>query len=212
MINLSKGQKIDLTKKDGSALANILVGLGWQEADKGTQKKKGILGGLFGGGDDGSRYEIDIDASVLLVDAAGRISGRDGIIYFNHRTHSNGCIAHQGDNLVGGKMGDLEDSEQIKVNLPQVPSDIAKLVFIVNIYDCVNRHQHFSMVRDAYIRIIDQDAGTELARYNLTEDYAGCTSIVVGEAVRTGNGWTFEAIGEGGTDRSISEMASRYGT
>ena len=31
MINLTKGQKIDLTKDDKSALTRINVGLGWDE-------------------------------------------------------------------------------------------------------------------------------------------------------------------------------------
>ena len=43
-INLSKGQKVDLTKGN-EGLSKVIIGLGWDEAAK---SKGGLLGGLFG--------------------------------------------------------------------------------------------------------------------------------------------------------------------
>ena len=46
-ISLQKGQKIDLTK-GGGGLRQVMVGLGWDEAQQSSGG--GFLKGLFGGG------------------------------------------------------------------------------------------------------------------------------------------------------------------
>jgi len=209
MIELRKGQKIDLSKKDGSQLTHVLVGLGWDQGAVAPEGKRGFFAKLMKGSEAPAR-DVDIDASVLLADANGKVASNQDVVYFAHKTHSSGAIVHIGDNLVGGKMGGMEDSEQIKVDLSKVPASISRLAFIVNIYDCVSRRQHFGMVHNAYIRIIDQDSKEQLARYSLTDDYKDLTSIVVGEAVRDGSGWSFSAIGEGGSATSISQMVQAY--
>lgn len=213
MVNLSKGQKIDLTKKDGSKLVHVLVGLGWEEAQAAPpqEKKKGILGMLSKNrsGSSGPVQPIDIDASVFLT-ASGKVADKNDVIYFGRKTHSSGAVVHKGDNLVGGKMGGLEDSEQIAVDLGRIPRDIDGAAFVVNIYDCVHRGQDFGMVRNAYIRIIDQDTREELIRYSLTDEYAGYTAIKVGTANRTADGWEFQAVGIGSHASGINEMLKEY--
>ncbi len=199
-ISLKKGQKIDLSKKDGSKLTNILVGLGWQQ----VQQSGGLLGMLK------HKQDVDIDASVILTGADGKIVTNDDVIFYNHKDHPSGCVHHCGDNLVGGKMDGLDDSEQIQVDLTRVPPQIERLVFVVSIYDCVKRNQHFGMVRDAYIRIVDNDKKEAIASYNLTEDYSGMTSLIVGEIYRRDGNWKFNAIGQPGKDTGISELARRY--
>lgn len=199
-ISLQKGQKIDLKKKDGSQLTKLMVGLGWKEV-----KKSGGLFGLFK-----SKVDVDIDASVLMLGADGKIPSKEEIIFFNHKDHPTGCVHHCGDNLVGGKMDGMEDSEQVLVDLSKVPQGIERIVFVVTIYDCVARKQHFGMVEDAYIRIVDQGAKETIANYNLTEDYSGRTSMTVGELSRQGGAWKFSAIGQPGEDPGIAELIQHY--
>ena len=199
-ISLQKGQKIDLHKKDGSQLTNLMVGLGWKE----VQQKGGLLG-LFKQKDD-----VDIDASVIMLNANGKIPSKEEIIFFNHKDHSTGCVHHCGDNLVGGTMGGMEDSEQILVDLTRVPQIVDRIVFVVNIYNCVQRKQHFGMVENAYIRIVDKGSNETIAYYNLTEDYSGKTSMVVGEIYRRGDSWKFNAIGQPGYDPGIADLVNRY--
>ena len=107
-------------------------------------------------------------------------------------------------------MGGMDDSEQILVDLTRVPQNIDRIVFVVNIYNCVQRKQHFGMVENAYIRIVDKGAGETIASYNLTEDYSGKTSMVVGEIYRRGDGWKFNAIGQPGYDPGIADLVNRY--
>lgn len=200
-ISLAKGQKINLQKKDGSQLTNIMVGLGWKEA---KQSGGGFLG-LFA-----QKVDVDIDASVIMLNANGKLPSKDETIYYNHKDHPTGCVHHCGDNLVGGTMGDMEDSEQIMVDLTKVPKNIERIMFVVNIYDCVKRKQHFGMVENAYIRIVDKGSSEDIASYNLTEDYSGKTSMIVGEIYRHDGDWKFNAIGQSGYDSGLGELFKRY--
>ena len=98
------------------------------------------------------------------------------------------------------------DDESIKVNLAAVPADVDKIVFPVSVYDAEVRQQGFGQVRNAFIRIVNQANGTEITRYDLTEDASSETAMVFGEIYRgnTGPGlpaggadWKFRAVGQG---------------
>lgn len=186
-INLQKGQKIDLTK-GGGGLRQVMVGLGWDEA-------QGSVGGLLGLFK--SKPEpIDCDASVILCGANGKIISNDikqTCVFFGNLRHPSGAIVHQGDNLTGAGEG---DDEQIMVNLQQVPADVDKMVFVVNIYDARARNQHFGMIKNAFIRLVDMDKKTEICKFNLSENYSNMTGLVVGEIYRKGGEWKFNAIGQ----------------
>lgn len=203
-INLQKGQKIDLTKGN-PGLAKIMVGLGWDEV-AGKPKSGGILGGLFGGGG-GSSAAIDCDASAILLDAQGKLTNKNRLVYFGNLKSGDQSVIHSGDNLTGAGEG---DDEQIQVDLSKVPSDVQKIVFVVNIYDCVKRKQDFGLIANAFIRVVNPVGNQEFCRYNLTDSYAGKTSLVVAEVYRHNNEWKFAAIGEGTNDGSLSELVRRY--
>ncbi|WP_026657786.1 TerD family protein [Butyrivibrio sp. AC2005] len=192
-INLQKGQKIDLTK-GGSGLSRIMVGLGWDEAQQPPQQSGGLLG-LFKSQPE-VKQDIDCDASAILLNANGKLYGTDAndcVVYFGNLTHSSGAIVHQGDNLTGEGEG---DDEQIMVNLSMVPSDVDKIVFVVNIYDANVRNQHFGMIQNAFIRLVDLSNNSEICRFNLSENYSGMTGMVVGEIYRRNGEWKFNAIGQ----------------
>jgi len=203
-INLQKGQKIDLTKGN-PGLSKILVGLGWDEV-AGKPKSGGILGGLFGGGG-GSSAAIDCDASAILLDSQGKLTNKNRLVYFGNLKSGDQSVIHSGDNLTGAGEG---DDEQIQVDLSKVPSDVQKIVFVVNIYDCVKRKQDFGLIANAFIRVVNPVGNQEFCRYNLTDSYAGKTSLVVAEVYRHNNEWKFAAIGEGTNDGSLSELVRRY--
>ena len=182
-INLQKGQKIDLTK-GGGGLRQVMVGLGWDEAEQPR--------GFFAP----KPQPIDCDASAILCGANGRVISNDVsqcCVYFGNLRHSSGAIVHQGDNLTGEGDG---DDEQIMVNLPMVPPQVDKIVFVVNIYDARSRKQHFGLIRNAFIRLVDMDHKTEICRFNLYENYNNMTGLVVGEIYRKNGEWKFNAIGQ----------------
>lgn len=200
-INLQKGQKIDLTKGN-PGLSKILVGLGWDEVAK--PKSGGILGSLFGGG---ASAAIDCDASAILLNDQNKLTSKERLVYFGNLQSADKSVKHTGDNLTGAGEG---DDEQIQVDLGKVPSDVHKIVFVVNIYDAVKRKQDFGLIANAFIRVVNPVNDQEFCRFNLTENYAGRTSLVVAEVYRHNNEWKFAAIGEGSNDASLSELVRRY--
>ncbi len=201
MINLQKGQKIDLTKGNPN-LSKILVGLGWDPVrNKGGG---GFLSNILGGG---NTANIDCDASVYLLNAQGKLAKNKNLVYFGNLTSPCGSVRHSGDNLTGEGEG---DDEQIQVDLGRVPQDVHRLVFVVNIYDCVKRKQDFGMIKNAFIRIANNANGQELCRFNLSEGYAGKTTLIAGEVYRHNNEWKFAALGESTTDSGLQSLTNRF--
>ncbi|HBP63912.1 MAG TPA: stress protein [Desulfosporosinus sp.] len=204
-INLQKGQKIDLTKGN-PGLSKITVGLGWDEVASSAKPKSGILGSLFGGGA-GASAAIDCDASALLLNDQNKLTSKARLVYFGNLQSADKSVKHSGDNLTGAGEG---DDEQIQVDLANVPSEVQKIVFVVNIYDSTKRKQDFGLIANAFIRIVNSANDQEFCRYNLTESYAGKTSLIAAEVYRHNNEWKFAAIGEGTNDASLSELVRRY--
>ncbi len=201
-VNLQKGQKISLTKS-GSGLNKVMVGLGWDEA---RQTARGLRV-LFSA----APQPIDCDASAILCGDDGKIIGNkasDCCVYYGNLRHPSGAIVHQGDNLTGEGDG---DDEQIMVDLSKLPQEIAKIVFVVNIYDANVRHQHFGMIQNAFIRLVNMSNGSEICKYNLTDNYSGMTGLVVGEIYRREGEWKFNAIGQGVSEASrLDKLVALY--
>lgn len=197
-VNLVKGQKIDLTKGN-AGLNQIMVGLGWDPVTAG----KGLLKAMFGGG----QKDIDCDAAVIMVGANNKLGNNKDVVYFGNLTHPSRSVKHMGDNLTGDGAG---DDEQVFIELKSVPASIEKLIFVVNIYDCISRRQDFGMIQNAYIRIVDNQSKQELLRFNLTDNYKGYTALEVGEVYRNGGEWKFAALGNGTTDVSLKDMVNKY--
>ncbi|MBP1993495.1 stress response protein SCP2 [Paenibacillus eucommiae] len=196
-INLVKGQKIDLTKGN-AGLSKVVVGLGWDPA---MVEKKGFFGMKK------SAIEIDCDASAILLDEQGRLTKEKNVVFFGNLKSICNSVLHSGDNRTGEGDG---DDEQIVVQLNQVPADVHKIVFVVNIYDCVNRRQDFGMIQSAYIRVLNGSNDQEMIKFNLTENYTGKTSLIVGEIYRHGGEWKFTAVGEGSNDTTVGQLVKRY--
>ncbi len=198
-VKLQKGQKVSLSKEN-PGLSGIIVGLGWDEAQ--PQKSGGFFGSLFAS----APQDIDCDASAFVLQN-GRLMNSQDVVYFGNLTHSTGAIKHMGDNLTGGGDG---DDEQIVIDLKRIPSQYDKIVVVVNIYKAYNRNQHFGMIRNAFIRIVNSANGQEMLRYNLTDNYSGMTAMIFGEIYRHNGEWKFAAVGTGTKDGSISDLAKRY--
>ena len=196
-VNLQKGQKIDLTKTC-PGLSELMVGLGWDEV---PQPSTGFLGKILG-----TKTDIDCDASVFLL-TNGKLANDKDVVAFYNLKHKSGAVLHQGDNLTGAGDG---DDEQIKVLLDKIPANYDKLVFIVNIYQAVSRKQHFGMINNAFIRIVNAKSGQELCKYDLSENYDGMTAMIFGEVYRHSGEWKFSAIGQATKDSDIKGLAKRY--
>jgi tellurium resistance protein TerD len=186
-VSLSKGGNVSLTK-EAPGLTAITVGLGWDvRTTTGT--------------------DFDLDASAIVLDAAGKVLSDKHFVFFNNTATPDQTVVHTGDNLTG--QGDGDD-EQIKVNLAGLPPEVDKIVFPVSIYDADNRSQNFGQVRSAFIRVINQAGDAEIARYDLSEDAATETAMVFGEIYRNGAEWKFRATGQGYAS-GLSGIARDFG-
>lgn len=187
-VNLSKGQKVDLTKGN-PGLSKIIVGLGWD-----TNKYDG-----------GAKF--DLDAAAFLLAANGKVASESDFVFYGNLRHSSGGVEHMGDNRTGEGEG---DDEQIKVNLAAVPASVDKIGFTVTIYEAESRKQNFGQVSNAYIRIVDETSNAELIRYDLGEDFSLETAVVVGELYRYNGEWKFNAIGSG-FQGGLEALCRNYG-
>lgn len=187
-INLTKGQKVDLTKGN-PGLKNIMVGLGWDV-------------NAFDGGSD-----FDLDAAAFMAGADGKCPTEKEFIFYGNLSHESGAVNHMGDNLTGEGEG---DDEQIQIDLSKIPANIEKVAFTVTIYDADNRRQNFGQVSNAFIRIVDEATNTELIRYDLGEDFSIETAVVVGELYRHNGEWKFNAIGSG-FQGGLAALCGHYG-
>ena len=193
-VSLQKGQKVSLSKEN-AGLSKVIIGLGWDEV-------KRARGGFFAP----KPQPIDCDASAFVL-KNGKLTNKEDIVYFGNLRHKSGTIQHIGDNLTGAGEG---DDEQIIVDLARIPGEYDRIVIVVNIYQAVKRNQHFGMIQNAFIRLVDGRNNHEMCRYNLTENYSGMTAMIFGEVYRHNGEWKFNAIGQGTNDPGIGELANRY--
>ena len=190
-VSLQKGQKISLTKEK-AGLSSVIIGLGWDEASVNVRSK--------------NTAPIDCDASALLL-KNGKLTDQKDIVYFANLYHKSGSVEHMGDNVTGAGDG---DDEQIYVDLDHVPAEYDKIVLVVNIFNAVHKQQHFGMIQNAFIRIVDEKTKQELCKYNLSDDYTGMTAMIFGEVYRYNGEWKFNAAGMGTTDDGLKELTKRF--
>lgn len=192
-VKLQKGQKVSLSKEH-AGLSKIIVGLGWDE----VQQQRSFFAP--------KPQNIDCDAfALLLVD--GKLASSQDIVYYGSLKHNSGSVVHMGDNLTGAGDG---DDEQIVIDLNRVPAQYDRIVLAVNIYQAYERRQHFGMIQNAFIRLVDARNNNEMCIYNLTENYSNQTAMLFGEVYRYNGEWKFNAVGQGTTDGSIRDFAKRY--
>ena len=184
-VNLSKGQRVSLDK----SVTLARIGLGWD-----TNK--------YDGGSD-----FDLDASVFLLGANGKVLRDEDFVFYNNLNGRNGAVVHTGDNRTGEGDG---DDEAIIIDFTKIPPEIEKIAVTVTIFDAQQRNQNFGQVSNAFIRIVDDVTGSEIIRYDLGEDFSIETAVVVGELYRHNGEWKFNAIGSG-FNGGLAALCRQYG-
>ena len=186
-ISLNKGGNLSLSKTDPT-LVRILIGLGWDERAT-------------------DRASFDLDASAFLLTASGRVRGDHDFIFYNQLKSQDGSVEHTGDNRSG--QGDGDD-ESLVVDLSKVSPEVEKIAITVTIHDAQSRGQNFGQIANAFIRVVNQDSGIEIVRFDLAEDYSTETAMVFGEVYRHNGEWKFRAVGQGYAG-GLAAMCQQYG-
>lgn len=172
MVALIKGQKVDLTKAH-PGLKQLKIGLGWDISQTASS--------------------IDLDAVALLVDAEGKIAGKENIVFYNNLKGGGNAVQLTKDNRTGAGSG---DDEQITVDLEKVPAGIKKIAVAITIYEGAAKKQDFGQVSNAYVRIEDDQSQKELCRYDLGKEFNKDLTLLAGEVYLHNGEWKFSAIGQ----------------
>ena len=185
MINLEKGQRISMD----SSLTLVGVGLGWDPSEK-----HGV--------------DFDLDASAFMLGANGKTPRDEFFVFYNNQVSPDNAVASSGDDLTGGN-SDGGDDETLTVDLGKVDSSIQSIVFTATIHKAVERHQNFGQVRNSYIRIYNAVTNTDIARYDLDEDFSIETAVEFGRLYKRNGEWKFEAMGLGSRD-GLQGLVDKY--
>ena len=183
-VHLKKGQKFAVEGAGGVPLQHIMLGLGW----------------------DVKNQACDLDASAFMLDQNNRIIGDDWFVFYGQLNSPDGSIKHSGDSKGEGD----GDDEIIDINLSMVNPNVQKIAFVVTIDEALTRGLNFSMVANAYVRIIDAITNQEIARFNLTDYYSNVTAMVVGELYRYNGIWKFNSVGDG-VAKDLAGLCEMYG-
>ncbi len=186
-ISLNKGGNVSLSKSE-PGLTKILIGLGWDARAT-----------------DGN--DFDLDASAFMLGSGNKIRRDDDFIFYNNLKSACGSVEHTGDNRTGSGDG---DDEALKMSLNLVPADVQTVAITVTIHDAEGRKQNFGQVKNAFIRIVNDETEKEIARYDLSEDYSTETAMIFGEIYRHNDDWKFRAVGQGYAG-GLAAMCSQYG-
>lgn len=188
-ISLSKGGNISLVKEAGGAqLTQIMVGLGWDPRES--------RGSAF-----------DLDAMAFLCGADGRVRSAKDWIYYAQLHNADRSVVHLGDNLTGEGEG---DDEQLRIHLDRLSPEIHRIAIAVVIYQGQKRKQFFSMVCNAFVRIVDEHSHRELARFDISGGLGNETGLLFAEIYRRGRDWKLKAIGEA-FEAGLKPISQRYG-
>ncbi len=171
-IQLSKGERFNLFQD--SNLHKVSVALGWQMNQ------------------DIESYEID--ASVFMLGADGKIPDEKYFVFYNNVRSLDESLHHLGNHKTGkGKA----DNETIDLDFSKINPAITEIIFVVTIHEAQAKNQNFSQINNAFIRLYNSETDTELACYNLKQNFSQETAVEFGRLYKKDAKWRFQAVGEG---------------
>ncbi len=186
---VSLGDDINLTAKDPT-MYKLMVGMGWDL-------------NVF------NADALDLDVSLFLLGKDGLTRSDDDFVFYNQPMTCEGGIRHGGDSRTGAGDG---DDESIAIDLHMVPFDVMKIVFVLSIYKGLEKNQNMGMVRNSYLRLVNEANNMELLRYELPailEDRPE-TGVIVGSLNREGPKWHFTPLADF-AENGLKDFAERFG-
>lgn len=177
---MQKGQKIPL--ESSGRLSKIRACLGWN-----------VLNPL-----------CDVDVSAFLLNGDGKVPGDDWFVFYGQAQSPDGGA------VFSESPDQIDSREIISVDFSKLDARVQKIVFVLTIHEALERQLNFSMIKDAFIRLIDPANNRELASFLMDEYYAAVTSMMIGELYRYQGAWKFSAVGNG-VGRDLAGLCALYG-
>lgn len=188
VINMSKNQKINMAKEDGSVVKNFFIGVNW----------------------DKNRYsgesEIDFDIHGFLTDSNRKVSYPEEIVNYNtYDKNAYSWVEFSGDNRTGDdSFGITFDGkhydEYFIIHADSFPADRTEFTVCLTIFRAVQRLQNFGMISNARMTICDYDNPSgDKYEYDLSEDenFENLNAVEMGRLYKHNGGFKFQALGSG---------------
>ncbi|NRT16863.1 tellurium resistance protein TerD [Flavobacterium sp. 28A] len=163
--------------------------------------------------------DFDLDVSAFAINSNYKIPS-DSYFVFYGQVRMGNCVEDEIEkgfsrpitadkSILGaiddpdGRRSDGNDDEDMIFDLSKVNSDIEQIIICASICkyphdnkkDIRTLSQNFGMVDDCYIRIINEQTGEEIVRYDLAKQFINEDAVEFGRLFRVGNTWEFEAMG-----------------
>jgi len=144
----------------------------------------------------------DVDVSAFLLNSNGKVLGDDWFVFYGQTSSP--------DQSVTFYSNAPNDREQIKIDFQKLHPSVQKIVFVLTINEAFEKNLNFGMIKDAYIRIINQTTNSELVSFPMTEYYTNVISMIIGELYKHNGIWKFNAVGNG-VAKDLSGLCKWYG-
>lgn len=144
----------------------------------------------------------DVDVSAFLLDNSGKVAGDDWFVFYGQKQSP--------DKSTSFSVSQGTDREMISIDLSRLNPSVSRIVFVLTINEALEKHLNFSMIQDAWVRILDSHSCQELVSFQMDEYYSNVTSMMIGEIYLYHGTWKFNAIGNG-VARDLAGLCELYG-
>ncbi len=145
----------------------------------------------------------DVDVSAFLLSGSGKVVGDDYFVFYGQESSPEKSVLFK--NVETANVLEVFDIDTAVLN----PA-VAKIVFVMTINDALENSLNFSMLKDAYIQIVDPLNNTESASFLVEEYYNNINSMMMGEIYLHNGAWKFNAIGNG-VNKDLAGLCEFYG-
>lgn len=201
VINMSKNQKVSMSKDDGSSIKKVFIGTNW----------------------DMNRYageaDIDFDIHGFLTNGERKCAYPTDLVNYNtYNSSAYPWLEFSGDNRTGDDSAGImfngkHYDEYFIVDTTKFPADKSEFNICLSIYRAVQRLQNFGMVNNARMTIADYDNPTGTSwEFDLSEDekFENLNAVELGRLYKYGSGFKFQALGSGYVG-GMTELFKNFG-
>ena len=143
----------------------------------------------------------DVDASAFLLGDSGKVPDDSYFIFYGQPENHGAALRVNANGM---------DRENIRIDMLRLGALVHRIVFVLTIHEAFEHNLNFSMLRDAYVRILNCANGQELLSYRVEEYYHTVTSMTLGELYLHNGQWKFNPVGNG-VHQDLAGQCAIYG-
>lgn len=145
----------------------------------------------------------DVDVSAFLLSESEKVVGDDYFVFYGQESSPEKSVLFKKAETTNGL-------EAFDIDMAILNPSVVKIVFVMTINHALENALNFSMLKDAYIQIVDPVNNTELVSFLVEEYYDNINSMMMGEIYLHNGAWKFNAIGNG-MNRDLAGLCEFYG-